>query len=49
MTIPDAIYVTLAENLTGSLLTDDHRLTRAPDVPVPVLRLPPFDVVPGCQ
>jgi hypothetical protein len=40
MTIPDAIYVTLAEYLSGSLPTDDHRLARAPGISVPVRRLP---------
>jgi predicted nucleic acid-binding protein len=40
MTIPDAICVTLAEYLSGSLLTDDHRLARAPGISVPILRLP---------
>jgi predicted nucleic acid-binding protein len=40
MTIPDGVYVTLAEHLRGLLLTDDHRLARAPGMPVPVLRLP---------
>lgn len=39
ITVPDAVYVALAEQLTGSLLTDDHRLADAPGVSVPLLRL----------
>ncbi|HEY5431604.1 MAG TPA: type II toxin-antitoxin system VapC family toxin [Solirubrobacteraceae bacterium] len=42
LTVADALYVALAEQLGASLLTDDHRLTRAPTFPshVPVLQLP---------
>jgi predicted nucleic acid-binding protein len=42
LTAADALYVVLAEQLGASLLTDDHRLTRAPTFPshVPVLQLP---------
>ncbi len=41
MTAADAIYVALAENLGGDLLTDDHQLSQAPTFPpaVNVLRL----------
>ncbi len=37
----DATYVALAEHLDAELLTDDHKLARAPSLPVQVLRLPP--------
>jgi predicted nucleic acid-binding protein len=40
LTVPDAVYVTLAENLGGPLLTDDHKLANAPRLPVQTLRLP---------
>ena len=42
LTAADALYVALAEQLSASLLTDDHRLVQAPTFPshVPVLRLP---------
>lgn len=42
MTAADALYVTLAEELGGDLLTDDFRLVEAPTFPrqVNVLRLP---------
>jgi predicted nucleic acid-binding protein len=42
LTVVDALYVALAEQLGASLLTDDHRLVQAPTFPsqVPVLRLP---------
>jgi predicted nucleic acid-binding protein len=42
LTAADALYVALAEQLGASMLTDDHRLTRAPTFPshVPVLQLP---------
>lgn len=42
MTAADALYVALAHDLGGDLLTDDHRLVEAPTFPatVNVLRLP---------
>jgi hypothetical protein len=42
LTAADALYVVLAEQLGASLLTDDHRLTRAATFPlhVTVLQLP---------
>jgi predicted nucleic acid-binding protein len=42
LTAADAIYVTLAEQLGASLLTDDHKLAGAPTLPpqLNVLRLP---------
>jgi predicted nucleic acid-binding protein len=42
MTTADALYVALAQDLGGDLLTDDHRLIEAPTFPttVNVLRLP---------
>jgi len=42
MTAADALYVTLAEQLSGDFLTDDHNLVEAPTFPrsVNVLRLP---------
>ena len=42
LTAAAALYVVLAEQLGASLLTDDHRLTRAPTFPlhVTVLQLP---------
>jgi predicted nucleic acid-binding protein len=41
VTVPDAIYVALAEHLGASLLTDDHRLANAPKLFIQALRLPP--------
>jgi predicted nucleic acid-binding protein len=41
ISFPDALYVALAEHLDGPLLTDDQRLTNTPNLPVPVLHLPP--------
>ena len=40
LTFADATYVALAGNLSGKLLTDDHKLANAPTLSVPVLRLP---------
>jgi predicted nucleic acid-binding protein len=42
MTAADALYVALAHDLGGDLLTDGHRLPEAPTFPttVNVLRLP---------
>ena len=39
LTFGDALYVALAVDVGGSLLTGDHRLAAAPAMPVPVLRL----------
>ncbi|HET9691115.1 MAG TPA: type II toxin-antitoxin system VapC family toxin [Acidimicrobiales bacterium] len=39
VTAADAMYVVLADHLGASLLTDDHRLVRAPNLPVPTLHL----------
>lgn len=41
ITFPDGLYVALAEHLHAPLLTDDHRLANAPNLPVAVLHLPP--------
>lgn len=41
ITFADGLYVALAEHLDAPLLTDDHRLANAPNLPVPVLHLPP--------
>lgn len=40
VTVPDALYVVLAEHLGAPLLTDDHRLANVPKLPVQALRLP---------
>jgi predicted nucleic acid-binding protein len=40
VTVPDALYVVLAEHIGAPLLTDDHRLANAPKLPTEVLRLP---------
>lgn len=39
ITVPDAVYVALAEHLGTPLLTDDHKLANTPGLPVRVLRL----------
>ena len=39
VTFADAIYVALAKHLDADLLSDDHRLSNTPDLPVRVLRL----------
>jgi predicted nucleic acid-binding protein len=41
VTFADGLYVALAEHLGASLLTDDHKLANAPQLPVPVLHLTP--------
>ena len=38
-TFADALYVALAFDIGASLLTGDHRLAAAPNMPVPVLHL----------
>ena len=42
MTAADALYVALAEEIGGDLLTDDYKLVAAPNFPpgVNVLQLP---------
>ena len=40
MTIADAIYVALAQHLDADLLTSDHKLASAPNLPVRPLHLP---------
>ena len=40
LTFADALDVALARHLSGDLLTDDSRLTRAPNLSVRVLSLP---------
>jgi predicted nucleic acid-binding protein len=39
ITLPDAVYVALAEHLGAPLLTDDHKLANTPNLPVHALRL----------
>lgn len=39
VTVPDAVYVSLATHLNAPLLTDDLRLARSPAVTVQVLQL----------
>jgi predicted nucleic acid-binding protein len=39
LTFGDALYVALAVDVGGSLLTGEHRLAAAPTMPVPVLHL----------
>jgi predicted nucleic acid-binding protein len=39
MTMADAVYVALAAELGGALLTDDHRLVNAPGFPTNVSAL----------
>jgi predicted nucleic acid-binding protein len=39
MTMADAVYVALAAELGGALLTDDHRLVNAPGFPANVSAL----------
>lgn len=39
ITLPDAVYVALAEHLDAPLLTDDHKLANTPNLPVQALRL----------
>lgn len=41
LTFPDALYVALAEHLGAPVLTGDHKLANAPNLPVPALHLPP--------
>lgn len=41
VTFADGLYVALAEHLNASLLTDDRKLANTPNLPVPVLHLPP--------
>ena len=38
-TFADALYVALAERLSASLLTGDHKLAASPTLRVPVLHL----------
>lgn len=40
ITVPDAMYVALAQHVKGYLLTDDQRLANAPTLPVPVIHIP---------
>ena len=42
MTAADALYVALAEEINGDLLTDDYKLAAAPNLPagLQVLKLP---------
>lgn len=39
MTVPDALYVALAEHLKAPLLTDDHKLAGSPRLGIQILRL----------
>jgi predicted nucleic acid-binding protein len=39
LTFPHAVYVALAEHLGADLLTDDHKLAGAPNLPVRALHL----------
>lgn len=41
ITFADAMYVALAVHLGADVLTDDHRLTQTPSLPVGTLHLPP--------
>ncbi len=41
LTFADAVYVALAEHLGADLLTDDHKLAGAPNLPVRPLHLQP--------
>lgn len=40
LTFPDSVYVALAEHLGAPLLTDDHKLVNAPNLPITTLHLP---------
>ena len=40
-TFADGLYVALAQHLGADVLTDDHKLAQAPNLPVGTLHLPP--------
>jgi len=41
LTFADALYVALADHLKAPVLTGDHKLANAPNLPVQALFLPP--------
>ena len=41
VTFADAVYIALAQHLGADVLTDDYKLTQAPNLPVGTLHLPP--------